>query len=165
MSLPSRRTRLDGVARSVKRYRLIVPTPFGGGTDLVVVKLGADGSHLWSKSFGDEEDQRSTFGGLAVDANDNVLVSVELRGSMTVGDTMLTSAGLEDVAFMKLSPAGEPRFAVSAGDEQFQWLAGIGVDDGYLLVTGSFQGVMDLGPGPLSGPLFGGKMFVAKLAP
>jgi hypothetical protein len=138
----------------------------GGGDDLVVVKLTADGAHLWSKSFGDEEDQGSTFGGLTVDANGNVLVSAWLSGSMTVGGTILTSAGNDDVALLKLSSDGVPLFAMAAGDARDQNAQGIGLDpSGHLLVTGRFEGLLDFGSGPVTAPLFGPRMFVAKLAP
>lgn len=71
-----------------------------GDLDLFVAKLDTNGSHLWSRRYGDGDPQEAT--SLFVAATEDVYVTGALWGSMDVGPEILTSAGLYDVILMKL---------------------------------------------------------------
>lgn len=55
-----------------------------GGNDVFVVKLGSDGSHVWSKRFGDAGDTQEGQA-VAADAAGNVLVSGVFNGTVDFG--------------------------------------------------------------------------------
>ncbi len=86
---------------------------FGGGTlsqagsppsgDMVVVKLGGtNGSHMWSRRFGDAADQDPR--GIAHDGTKNVYVVGGLSGTANFGTGALVSGGQDDVVVAKLAP-------------------------------------------------------------
>ena len=89
---------------------------FGGGGltsagnyDVFVAEFNPNGSHLWSRSFGDVNSQQAS--AVAVDALDNVLVTGTFTGTVDLGGGGLTSAGSSDVFLAKfgtLSPPPEP---------------------------------------------------------
>lgn len=84
---------------------------FGGGSfsdsglgDAYLVKLGAAGSHVWSKRFGDVGAPQ--FGeDVAVDSANNIFVIGEFQGSADFGSGPLTSAGYWDVFLAKFDGA------------------------------------------------------------
>jgi hypothetical protein len=128
---------------------------FGGGTlssaasvDTFVAKLDSKGEHLWSKRFGDGQDQS----GLATtDATGNVLVVATGAGSMDFGGGALTSAGGSDVFVAKLDPAGKHLWSRRYGgatDDTAGGIAGLGM--GQVLVTGTSKGTIDFGGGSLT---------------
>jgi uncharacterized protein (AIM24 family) len=141
---------------------------FGGGTlqglgnkDIFLLKLDANGAHLWSKSFGDSglQDGKS----IAVDGSGNVLVTGLFTGTIDFGGVPLKSAGGSDLFVAKLDANGNPLWSKSFGDMADQYGAGVAVDSaGNALVTGSFLGVVDFGGGAL--PAIGDRdIFLLKL--
>jgi hypothetical protein len=141
---------------------------FGGGPldtvagiDLVVARLDGNGSHLWSKRFGAQEEQ---FGlGVQVDSRGCIVVASEVKGSIDFGGGPLVSAGDSDVVVAKLDPDGNhvwsQRFG-SAGLQQVTTMAVDGNDD--ILLAGGFEGTLDFGGTPLQSA--GGQdIFIAKL--
>ena len=80
---------------------------FGGGSlqsvgknDIYVAKLNPNGSHRWSRSFGDTNQQHAY--AVATDTTGNVLVTGDFDGSVDFGGGLLSSAG-DDVFIAKLS--------------------------------------------------------------
>ncbi|MFS8067605.1 MAG: SBBP repeat-containing protein, partial [Byssovorax sp.] len=143
---------------------------FGGGVfvstgpaDVFIAKLGADGTHLWSKSFGGEGIESSQ--GLAVDSAGNVVITGHFSGSVDFGGGVLTSAGNQDVFVVKLSADGTHLWSKRFGDPSNQGGQGVAVDGaGNVLLTSYFNGTIDFGGGPLASA--GNKdVFVAKLDP
>ena len=61
-----------------------------GGRDVFVASFDASGAHLWSKHYGDANDQAAT--GIAVDAAGNVAVAGWYEGRMDIGATVLSAA-------------------------------------------------------------------------
>jgi hypothetical protein len=141
---------------------------FGGGAlsaldgeDVFVAKLDASGAHLWSKSFSGVGDQAAS--GIAVDANDNLLVAGTFAGSVDFGGGTLASAGGQDIFVASLDPTGGYRWAKRFGDAGDQQAASIAVNQtGGIFITGAMSGTVDFGGGPLASA--GGQdIFVANL--
>lgn len=74
-----------------------------GGDDTVVAKLAsADGAHLWSHRYGGPSNDWPL--GLAVDPSGSSYITGFFQGTAAFGATNLTSAGSNDVFFLKLTP-------------------------------------------------------------
>jgi hypothetical protein len=133
-----------------------------GGKDVFVAKLGADGSTIWAKGFGDAGGQ---FGqSIAADGAGNVLVAGTFGGTLDFGNGSgtLASAGTGDIFMAKLDPGGTCVWSRSFGDTAAQTGQAIAVDGtGNAILTGSFAGTVDFGGGPLFSAGVG-DAFVAK---
>lgn len=116
-----------------------------GSTDIFVVKLASDGSHVWSRSYGDAAEQ---VGRAAAIASSGVIyVTGEAAGSVTFEPGMpLSAVNLKDIFLLKLDPNGSAAWAKLAG--------GMGNDAGFAvaatsgggaLVTGSFDESVNFG--------------------
>ncbi|MGD1047129.1 MAG: hypothetical protein ABR899_00075 [Candidatus Krumholzibacteriaceae bacterium] len=141
---------------------------FGGGAltsagsaDVFVVKVASDGTHVWSKIFGDESYQRAN--GVAVDAFGNVLVTGSFYGAVDFGGGALTSAGQWDIFVTKFGSDGACLGSRRFGDSNSQFAYAVAADaSGNAIITGDFDGTVDLGGGALTSA--GGRdIFVAKL--
>jgi hypothetical protein len=84
-------------------------TDFGGGThtssgaeDIFLVKLASDGSHRWSKRYGEALIQRPA--ALAVTSQDRLFLAAYAEDSVDFGGGALESAGQEDVTAALLGP-------------------------------------------------------------
>ena len=141
---------------------------FGGGTltsagsnDVYVAKLAPDGTHIWSKRFGDAVDQRGQ--ALGIDAAGNIYVSGWFAGTINFGGNALTSAGGEDSFLVKLSPDGTHIWSKRFGAANTQRIKDLAIDPaGGVVVTGDFLGSIDLGGGALTSA-GGVDIFLAKL--
>lgn len=146
---------------------------FGGGTlsatgtlfiDVFLAKLSTDGSHVWSKSFGDENVQNVR--GLSVDTAGNVVIAGFFQNDINFGGSLLTSAGLYDMFVAKFNATGmhqwSRRFGDAAGDQNARAVAIDGTGNVYL--AGDAASSIDVGGGAMSAA---GKpsAFVAKLDP
>jgi PKD repeat protein len=88
--------------------------------------------------------------GVAADAAGNVFAGGTLRGSMTVGTTLLTSAGLGDWFIVKYSPTGTVLWAKQFGGTGDDALESLATDaDGNIIATGRFAGTASFGGTPL----------------
>lgn len=106
---------VDGLGNVVVTGSFESDINFGGGTlinpsasteDVYVAKLaGADGAHIWSKSYGDVSNGQLGCA-VAVDKTGNVAVAGGFRGTMDLGVPVgvLTSAGALDLFVVKLKP-------------------------------------------------------------
>lgn len=139
------------------------PLTGAGASDVFVAKYDTRGVHLWSQRFGDASRQYSA--GVAVDAFGNVVVTGYFQGTVDFGAGPLTSAGGYDIFVAKFDPSGTHLWSKRFGDAGGQYRSEITVDaSGNVLLTGSFEGTMDLGGGPLTSA-GGYDIFVAKLDP
>jgi hypothetical protein len=133
-----------------------------GGKDLVLAQFSSTGTHVWSKRFGDGNDQAPR--GVAVDAAGNVVVVGDFTGSMALGSTSgsLVSVGATDVFVAKFDVTGKPLWSKRLGGVGADSASGVAIDStGSVLVTGHFEGVVDFGDGPLTSA--GGQdVFVAR---
>lgn len=129
---------------------------FGGGdlqsaglNDIFLVKLDADGNHVWSWSFGDKADQQSL--GLAVDASNNILLTGANGGTVDFGDGALTSLATYDAYLAKLGPDGQALWSRSIGGDDAQYGVGVAVDaSDNIALTVKLAGSADLGGGVLT---------------
>lgn len=127
--------------------------------DIVVSKLDPDGNVLWTRSF-DAAGPQTAFG-ITTDASDDILITGVMTGDVTFDNGHTLHEEISTTAFIaKLSPAGDTIWAKSfAAVSQGR---GIATDsEGNVIVTGFFEGTIDLGGGPLLAQ-FGSDMFLAK---
>jgi hypothetical protein len=145
---------------------------FGGGplsstssfdSDAFVAKFDVNGTHEWSRRFGDADAQYGY--GVAFDAQGNVVVTGEMAGSADFGGGPLTSAGAQDVFVAKFDAAGNPLWSRRFGDEGWQFGDAVAIDSaGNIVVTGAFYGNIDFGSGSLEST-GGDDVYLAKFAP
>ncbi|MEW6271201.1 MAG: hypothetical protein AB1689_18115 [Thermodesulfobacteriota bacterium] len=134
-----------------------------GGTDVVVAKYSPMGVVQWAKRFGAAADDAAY--AVAVDGNDDVVLTGFFQGTVSFGGTALASVygGLDAFVVKLTGGAGahvwSKNFACGSPDLGY----GIAVDAaGDVAVTGAFRGTMNLGGGVLtSAGLYDG--FVVKL--
>jgi FlgD Ig-like domain/Beta-propeller repeat len=138
------------------------PTTGGKDSDVFVAKFDPAGNHLWSKRFGDPDNQFPA--GVALDSGGNVLFAVNQSGTVDYGGGPLTALAF-DVVIVKLDASGSHVWSKRFGDGIGQAPNDVAVDPSdNVLVTGLFDGTLDFGCGPMSSAN-GIDMFVAKLDP
>jgi hypothetical protein len=134
-----------------------------GGTDVFVAKFDSMGGHLFSKNFGDMNNQRAT--SIATDSSGAILITGSLIGTADFGGGVIASAGGSDIFVVKLDAAGNHIFSKRYGDGTDQFGESIAVDGSdNVLVTGRFNGTVDFGSGLLTSA-GGNDVFVVKLDP
>ncbi|MCA9622853.1 MAG: hypothetical protein KC731_27730 [Myxococcales bacterium] len=118
-----------------------------GNEDTFVAVFQADGSHLWSRRYGDTAAQRPY--GVAFDSAGNVVVSGAYLGSMDFGGGyQLTSAGGQDLFLAKLAADDGATLWAEGHGESFAQAGGrvaVASDDSIALM-GTFRGGLDFGP-------------------
>lgn len=125
------------------------PVTSAGDWDIFVAKYDANGTHLWSKRFGDPDFDRGKH--IAVDGAGNVAVTGMFKGVVDFGGGPINEAGGEDIFVVKFDASGAHLWSRRFGDPANDMDGGIAVNGaGDILVTGSFQGTVDFGGGPLT---------------
>lgn len=165
------RIAVDGAGRIVIAGMFDGAVTFGGATftsagdrDIFVAKLGADGSHLWSRQFGDTGSQAAA--GVAVDSSGDVVLVGNYFSNFNIDGNVLTNEGSSDVFVAKLDAnGGTYLWARSFGDNSPQWAKPPAVDSkGDILLAGLNAGIVNFGDGPLEDTSPGASdLFVAKL--
>jgi len=153
----------DAVAQAVATYAngdaVIVgdfqgPLSLGTGAlpgspsrDAFVVRLAADGSHVWSRGFGEGGDQ--TAFGAAVDSTGAVIVGGPFAGGINLDDGFgpRDSLGANDGFLVKLDAVGATVWGNAFGDGLEQVVIGVGVDEqDAVYIAGYFSGTVNFGP-------------------
>ncbi len=105
----TREVRIDAKGNIVVLGRFAWTADFGGGSlssagadDVFAVKLDANGNHLWSRRFGDDESQFPT--AMSIDSGDHVLVAGSFDGTIDFGTGPLVNKVGKDVFLTKLAP-------------------------------------------------------------
>jgi hypothetical protein len=117
-----------------------------GGTDAYVAKLDANGAHVWSRRFGDADNQRAY--AVALDVGGNVFVTGSFEGTVDFGGGPITAQSLSDLFVVKLDALGNHVWSKGYGPVN-AYLTNrggyaIAVDGaGDVWVTGSFAGQLD----------------------
>jgi fibronectin type 3 domain-containing protein len=117
------------------------------GTDVFVAKYTPDGGHIWSKSFGGAYGNQAN--GVAVDKNNNVLVTGQYNFQADFGGGVVQSAGGQDGFVAKYSgTTGAYIWARSFGGSAYDDAEALAVDgNGDVWVSGFTTGNMDFGNG------------------
>ncbi|MFM1933094.1 MAG: hypothetical protein RL226_2397, partial [Bacteroidota bacterium] len=126
------------------------PLASAGGSDVLVMKTGTDGSPIWTKRFGGPFNDRGT--AIAADAAGNSYVAGTFRGTAVFGSFSFTSQSADstDVFVMKLSSDGNVTWAVTCGGVNADEVNGISVDGfGNVAITGKFRGQSSFGASSL----------------
>jgi hypothetical protein len=143
------------------------------GSDVFVAKYAPNGTLLWATSAGGAGTDWGR--GIATDPRGNGYVTGQFSGMATFGageanETVLTSAGSEDMFVAKYAPNGTLLWATSAGGARIDLGLGIATDprgNGY--VTGRFSGTATFGVGEANETVLTSTgsedVFVAKYRP
>lgn len=115
-----------------------------GGTDALLMKLTPDGGLVWSRSVGGAEHDVPGNGGVAVDADGNVLLTGTFDDPLDVdgdGLTPLIGSGSGDVFVASFTGDGGHRWSTSLGGPGRDGGHRVAVDAArYVYVTGWFAG-------------------------
>ena len=120
-----------------------------GNNDIFIAKYAPNGTHRWSKIIGG-------IGGdygksVAIDDNGDVVLGGYFEGSVDFGGGSLTSAGSFDIYLVKYSAAGQHIWSQRQGGTVTDLLNNIAISPiGEISVVGQYNGVTDLGGGPMS---------------
>lgn len=137
--------------------------PFGGDIDGYLVKFDSQGDAIWAKGFGADGDQAGI--DITTDKDNDVLLSIIFEGTVNLGGgTLPAPSGITESAVVKFDSTGQHRWSNQFGQSSDSNGVFIAVDDGgNILLTIAFQGMIDLGVGPLMAS--GTDMAFAKLGP
>jgi len=138
-----------------------------GGSDIFVGKLGPAGAPKWIRRLGGIGEE-FIFGTLVVAPNGDVIVASRANDEITVEGIVLPPAGQSDIFIARYATDGTILWAKRYGDAGNQFIESIAVDpNGNILVTGTFDGSIDFGSGPLMGTAQAGMYtgYLAKLDP
>jgi hypothetical protein len=115
-----------------------------GGTDIYLARLDKTGNAVWSKRFGDGQDQWPT--AMTVDAMGNVYIASIVVGVVDFGGGALPAGGSNDIAVASFDSTGKHRWSRRYGAAASQEPTGLALtpDDG-LIVTGSFGQTFNIG--------------------
>jgi hypothetical protein len=132
--------------------------------DMFIAKFSPAGEHLWSRCAGGSLIDEAI--GVAVDGNNNVVVTGTFSSQADFGGGPLTYAGGgSDIFVAKYSPSGEHIWSEGFGSTSPDHANDITVDgSGNILITGDFSNSIDFG-GALLSPYDGfSDAFVLKLS-
>ncbi|MEZ4294718.1 MAG: SBBP repeat-containing protein [Polyangiaceae bacterium] len=135
--------------------------------DVFIAKLDSGGNHVWSKRYGDINNEESQ--SIAVDAQGNVLAIGSFQKSINFGGgALIAEDDGYNVYIAKLNALGDQQWAKSLGDTANEQ-KGLGVaadKDGNVYIVGYHRGMIDFGPaGAFTAEANGQNAYVAKLSP
>ena len=134
-----RRVHFSVMSRHSSLYHLIV---------ILAPLVSATPSHadnnLWSRRYGDEQDQQVL--GLAVDRVGNLAVVGFIEGSVDFGGGTLMSLGSRDAFVAKFDRNGNHLWSKRFGDANLQEASGVAFDEaGNVIAVGYIEGTVDFG--------------------
>ncbi|MBD3235688.1 MAG: hypothetical protein GF330_03180 [Candidatus Eisenbacteria bacterium] len=146
---------IDPLGRAVIAGHFAGTIDFGGGAhvsagsyDVFVAKFNADGSLLWSRTFGSDGYQVAM--DVACDPDGSVYVTGYFENSIDFGGSTLVSSGGYDIFVAKLDPYnGSHYWSRGYGSTDSQVGAAIAADANKVYVAGYFRNRVDFGGGPL----------------
>ena len=120
-----------------------------GDYDMFVARFDPGGNLFWAKRFGGAGGDVGQ--GVAADAAGNIVLIGKSDGAIDFGGGALAGAGALDAVIAKLDPLGSLLWAKRWGDGANQFGADVAVNaQNEVLVTGGFEGSIDLGGGALA---------------
>ncbi len=124
------------------------PLSCGTNSDIVLIKLDANGKALWGKNFGDPVDANAAYPTGVATGQGYEVVAGQMAGKLSFGATTLASAGGWDMFVARLDSAGNPVWAKNYGDNSDQIAKAIATDaNASVVVVGSIFGSADFGGG------------------
>lgn len=132
---------------------------FGGGAmnsnsqweDAYIARFDPQGQHLWSRQFGDLDEQGIR--GVALDGAGNILIVGTFRGTIDLGGGVLSSEGVQDIFAAKLAPDGTHLWSRSFGNAESNLGESVASDSaGNLVFIASSSDPLDFGGGSLGAP-------------
>jgi hypothetical protein len=133
-----------------------------------VSKLDLFGTHLWTRAFLGSQDMISTTPcGVAADREGNVTIAGNFKGSITTDGATLAGEGDLSIFVAHYDAAGGLLWIkVFSTPNGLECYAFTNDNEGNLLMTGGYRGLIDFGDGPLPVPVAGGqRFFVLKMNP
>lgn len=120
-----------------------------GSQDVFIAKFSPEGAFIWSSRAGGQSADYVT--GLALDTQQNLVISGYYYGSLNFGDTTLVSSGSSDIFLAKFNAEGDLLWAMSAGGSSSDQCRSASCDpEGNILISGSFYYDITLGDTTLS---------------
>lgn len=114
----------------------LTPDPYVGS--FFILKYDSQGTFQWAV----QENFRNSSLSLATDQSGNVLISGIFSGNITIGNTNLVDAGLDDIFVAKYNSTGQPVWAVRAGGEDTEWEVFISTDaQDNVYLTGEYYSI------------------------
>lgn len=161
------RVAVDGPGNVVLVGYFFGTVDFGGGpltsagdADMFVAKFDANGDHLWSRPFGDQEFQGG--GSIATDDLNHIVITGALSGTLDLGGGPLISAGGVDIFVAEFDAAGNHLWSRRFGDADNQYSTSVAADGlSNIVLTGELNGTANFGGGPLTSA-GSGDIFVAR---
>ncbi len=115
----------------------------------------------WARIFGDNKTQYVSLA--QVDAAGSIIIAGSFYGTIDLGSGPVSSAGGSDVFLAKLFPGGATSWARTFGGASDESPQGLAIDNlGGPAITGSLNGTVDFGGGPLTPKGAFVKGFLAK---
>lgn len=137
------------------------PVETSGHTDAFLVKLGIDGSHLWSRSLSAGREAHGWH--VAADRQGNVFMAGDFYGTIDAGGTKLKSQST-DLFLAKYDKTGSQAWVKRFGGAVEDHGSGLAIDaQDNLVWTGWFSKEIDFGGGRLPAAGASGDVFVTKL--
>ncbi len=138
-----------------------------GGTDALLIKLGAGGDTEWVKQFGGA--YQDTIMHVAVDANSNIFVQGVFKDTADWGGTPLKAGGGSDndVVLAKYDTNGDHVWSKNFGNSFNDVAGGLAVDpSGNVTIAGSYEnkGPISFGEGDTHSSLGEADIYVARFA-
>jgi hypothetical protein len=118
--------------------------------DAFIAAFDPSGAPLWSKPFGDAQDQVAF--SVAIGPSGNIALAGLFQGTINLGGGPLVSAGSYDAFVGVFSTSGVPLWGKQLGDSKYQNASNVAMDkDGNVAIMGAFGGTI----------MFGGNAFVS----
>jgi hypothetical protein len=141
------------------------PLVSAGGGDVFVAKAsGKDGAHIWSKRFGGGFSviaEADVGYGLAIDAENAIVVAGSFRGDVDFGGGPLSSGEYDDAFLVKLGPDGDHMWSKNLGSQSLGVATGVTVGaQGNLAVM-----LTQYGPGNDGGEPTGSGTYLVTYSP
>jgi hypothetical protein len=137
------------------------PLTSGGGQDIFVVQLAADGTPSWAQRFGGTT--KDTGRAVAI-APGGIVVGGGYSGAVTIGMDSMTSVGMSDILLFKLNAVGAPVWARGFGSPMNDSISGVAISPGGDIgITGTVGGPISLLGIPSQ--TISGNVFAAVLNP
>ncbi|RME41564.1 MAG: hypothetical protein D6788_00990 [Planctomycetota bacterium] len=155
---------LGGMFEGTAMFGSTMLTASGGGRDVFLVQYDAAGNVISARSFaGDTDEEMSA---LAIDSTTgDIYAAGSFGGILTLGSTVLTTAGSLDVFLTKLDANGNVLWARRAGGSDLDAATGLGIDAaGNVFVGGFFRGTSTFDNVTLTSGVFD-DIFLARYDP